>query len=86
MALHKIRKGLRLPIVGEPEQRVDEAMATARVALVAADYHGLRPTMHVQAGDQVKRGQLLSPCPVRRAAWCASRSRFVRSVPAESSL
>lgn len=59
MALHKIRKGLRLPIVGEPEQRVDDGKVPARVALVAADYHGLRPTMHVQAGDQVKRGQLL---------------------------
>ncbi len=59
MALHKIRKGLRLPITGEPEQRIDDGRAPSRVALVAADYHGMRPTMHVQAGDPVRRGQLL---------------------------
>jgi Na+-transporting NADH:ubiquinone oxidoreductase subunit A len=59
MALHRIKKGLRLPIVGEPEQRVDDGKVPTRVALVAADYRGLRPTMHVQPGDQVRRGQLL---------------------------
>lgn len=59
MALHKIKKGLDLPIRGEPEQTVEAAGTPDRVALVAADYHGLRPTMHVQAGDEVRRGQLL---------------------------
>ncbi len=32
---------------------------TRRVALLADDYIGLRPTMHVAAGDYVRRGQLL---------------------------
>ena len=59
MGLHKIRKGLRLPILGEPEQTVREGRSPGRVALVAADYVGLRPTMHVQAGDDVQRGQIL---------------------------
>ena len=59
MALHKIKKGLTLPILGEPEQRLDEARQPDRVALVAADYHGMKPTMHVQEGDDVRRGQLL---------------------------
>ncbi|MBN2309324.1 MAG: Na(+)-translocating NADH-quinone reductase subunit A [Candidatus Hydrogenedentes bacterium] len=59
MALHRIKKGLDLPIAGEPEQRIDEAPQPAAVALLAADYVGMRPTMYVAPGDVVKRGQLL---------------------------
>ena len=59
MGLHTIRKGLRLPIVGEPEQSIDTARMTRRVALLGDDYVGLRPTMHVAVGDDVRRGQLL---------------------------
>lgn len=59
MALHKIKKGLRLPIAGEPEQRIDAAAPPRRVALLADDYVGLKPTMQVRPGDQVRRGQLL---------------------------
>lgn len=59
MGLHRIRKGLRLPILGEPEQAASEGRSPGRVALLGADYVGLRPTMHVKAGDDVRRGQLL---------------------------
>ena len=58
-SVHKIKKGLDLPINGEPEQRIESANAPARVAVMAADYHGMKPTMHVQPGDAVRRGQLL---------------------------
>ncbi len=59
MAVHKIKKGLSLPITGEPQQKIEDARAPGRVALVAADYHGMKPTMHVKVGDGVRRGQLL---------------------------
>jgi Na+-transporting NADH:ubiquinone oxidoreductase subunit A len=59
MSLHTIRKGLRLPALGEPDQTVGSARMTSRVALLADDYVGLRPTMHVTEGDDVRRGQLL---------------------------
>jgi Na+-transporting NADH:ubiquinone oxidoreductase subunit A len=59
MALHRFRKGLRLPLAGAPVQEVERAPAPRHVALVAADFVGLRPTMHVAAGDSVRRGQLL---------------------------
>lgn len=59
MAVHRIKKGLRLPITGVPEQRVDDARAPSRVAVIAADFMGMKPTMHVKAGDEVRRGQLL---------------------------
>lgn len=59
MGHHRVRKGLDLPIAGAPEQRVEQAPAPARVALLADDYVGMRPTMHVSEGDEVQRGQLL---------------------------
>ncbi len=59
MGLHTIRKGLRLPTAGEPEQSIETARLARRVALLGDDYVGLRPTMHVAVGDDVRRGQLL---------------------------
>ncbi|MEM7482744.1 MAG: Na(+)-translocating NADH-quinone reductase subunit A [Acidobacteriota bacterium] len=59
MALHRIRRGLNLPITGAPEQTIEDAPSPSRVALMAADYPGMKPTMHVSLGDAVTRGQLL---------------------------
>ena len=59
MAVHTTRKGLELPIAGEPRQEIETADVSRRVGVVAADYIGLRPTMHVSVGDDVRRGQLL---------------------------
>ncbi len=42
-----IKRGLDLPITGEPEQRIDEGAAVSRVALVGDDYIGMKPTMLV---------------------------------------
>ena len=57
--LHKNSKGLDLPIAGEPEHRIETASPAHQVALLAADYPGMSPTMHVRVGDEVSRGQLL---------------------------
>ena len=59
MALHKIRRGLDLPITGPPEGGPEDGRQVSRVAIMAADYVGLKPTMHVKVGDSVTRGQLL---------------------------
>ena len=59
MALHRINKGLDLPLAGDPVQAVEPARAVDRVALLGADYHGLKPTLLVQEGDRVLRGQPL---------------------------
>ena len=59
MALHRVRRGLRLPIVGAPIQQIESGKSTQTVGLIAEDYVGLRPTMHVTVGDSVRRGQLL---------------------------
>ena len=59
MAVHVIKKGLDLPITGAPEQVIESAKTSTRVALVAADYVGMRPSLFVQVGDMVQRGQVL---------------------------
>jgi Na+-transporting NADH:ubiquinone oxidoreductase subunit A len=55
----KIKKGLDLPIEGAPKQEIADASAATRVAILGEEYVGMRPTMHVQAGDVVKKGQVL---------------------------
>lgn len=59
MAVHKISKGLDLPIAGRPIQVIRETITPSRVAIVADDYPGMKPRMHVEEGQTVKRGQLL---------------------------
>jgi Na+-transporting NADH:ubiquinone oxidoreductase subunit A len=59
MALHKITKGLDLPITGAPIQIVRDTVHPARVAVMADDFPGLRPGMTVEEGQTVKRGQPL---------------------------
>ncbi len=59
MAVHTIKRGLDLPISGEPIQVVETGPPTTSVALLAHDYHFMKPRMHVAVGDRVKRGQLL---------------------------
>ncbi|HVS16702.1 MAG TPA: NADH:ubiquinone reductase (Na(+)-transporting) subunit A [Thermoanaerobaculia bacterium] len=59
MGLHKVKRGLDLPIVGVPDRQVDDAPSPGSVALVAADYPGMKPQMSVAEGDPVRLGQLL---------------------------
>lgn len=59
MGLHKVRRGLDLPIAGQPAQQIDSAPAPANVGLLAEDYIGMKPTMLVAVGDSVRRGQAL---------------------------
>lgn len=54
-----IRKGLDVPISGEPAQRIEAARPVRSVALIGRDYNGMKPTMAVQVGDRVKLGQIV---------------------------
>ncbi len=51
-----IKKGLDLPITGEPSREISEHRP-AHVALVGYDYVGMKPTMNVKEGDIVAKGQ-----------------------------
>ena len=58
--IFKFSKGLDLPILGSPDQRIDEGRPPSKkVAVLGEDYIGLKPTMLVKVGDKVKQGQPL---------------------------
>lgn len=65
----KIRKGLDLPIAGEPEQTIHAGKSPEQVALLGGDYNGMKPTMAVEVGANIKLGQVLftdKKCPAVR--------------------
>ena len=55
--MHRITKGLDIPITGQPEQTITDGPAITKVALIGPDYIGMKPTMLVGQGDTVKLGQ-----------------------------
>jgi Na+-transporting NADH:ubiquinone oxidoreductase subunit A len=55
----KIKRGLDIPLAGAPSGELDTSVTTRAAGLLGADYHGMKPTMAVQVGDVVKRGDLL---------------------------
>lgn len=57
--MFKIRKGLDLPIAGVPEPHVSPGASVRHVAILGDDYLGMRPSMLVQEGDRVIKGQAL---------------------------
>lgn len=61
MAIHKITKGLDLPLSGSPVQviREEHRGSCSHVAVIADDFVGMKPRMEIEEGDFVKRGQLL---------------------------
>ncbi|MCC5855513.1 MAG: Na(+)-translocating NADH-quinone reductase subunit A [Idiomarina sp.] len=54
-----IKKGLDIPIAGAPQQIIEDGPAIQSVATLGEEYVGMRPTMHVQVDDRVKKGQIL---------------------------
>lgn len=57
--VHYAKKGLDLPITGQPAQHVENACRVRHVASAATDFIGMKPRMHVQVGDRVRRGDPL---------------------------
>lgn len=55
----RIKRGLDLPITGAPRQDIDGGAPVTRVAVLGPDYVGMKPTMEVQEGDRVRKGQVL---------------------------
>jgi Na+-transporting NADH:ubiquinone oxidoreductase subunit A len=57
-----IKKGLDVPVSGEPVQTISLALATKTVAVTGPNYNGMKPSMLVNVGDEVKIGQPLFTC------------------------
>ncbi|WP_417385145.1 Na(+)-translocating NADH-quinone reductase subunit A [Gimesia sp.] len=54
-----IKKGLDLPIAGVPSALIENGPAVRSVALIGPDYIGMKPTLLVEVGDTVKKGQVV---------------------------
>ncbi len=59
MGIIKIKRGLNLPLKGDPDQIVSDGRDVKKVALIGYDYPGMKPTIKVAIGDKVKTGQIL---------------------------
>ncbi len=59
MSLQIVRRGFDIPLAGAPGEHPEETRIPSRIALLGADYPGMRPTMRVREGDSVERGGLL---------------------------
>ncbi len=58
-----IKKGLDLPIKGSPTDSVDVLPSEPKkLGVVGFDFNGMKPTMKVQVGDEVKIGDILFTC------------------------
>ncbi|HDQ45699.1 MAG TPA: Na(+)-translocating NADH-quinone reductase subunit A [bacterium] len=57
--MHRIRRGLDLPVNGKPAQHISTGRDVKTVALTGPDYAGMKPALSVSAGDRVKLGQVL---------------------------
>ena len=55
----KIKKGLNIPINGEPTEDINVSKNCRSVAILGDDYVGMKPTMLVEEGEEVKLGQPL---------------------------
>ncbi len=55
----KIRKGLTVPLQGQPQPVIDDAAEVTSVAVLGTDVVGLRPGMKIREGDRVRLGQTL---------------------------
>ena len=57
--MYNLKKGLNIPISGSPEGTVSDSTKISHVGILGPDYIGMKPTMMVEVGDQVKIGSVL---------------------------
>ncbi len=76
-----IRKGLNIPIKGEPQQVISDGPTVSSVAVLGSDFVGIKPTMAVAEGDRVRLGQpLFNDRANPRVRYTAPGSGVVRAI------
>lgn len=60
MAVHKVTKGLDIPLAGVPEPVLHNAPPATRVALLPRDFVGLKARVLVEPGQAVRVGEVLA--------------------------
>ena len=56
MAKFSLKRGLDIPILGSPEQKIYKAREPKTIAVMGTDFIGLKPKMLVSEGDPVDKG------------------------------
>ena len=56
MQQHRLRKGLDVPVLGAPGDFIEDGASIRTVAILGADYIGLKPRLSVQEGDVIAAG------------------------------
>ena len=56
VTVYQLKKGLDLPVAGAPQQQIYAGPKITHVAMLGADYVGLKPRLAVQEGDVVGAG------------------------------
>jgi Na+-transporting NADH:ubiquinone oxidoreductase subunit A len=59
VSVHRIARGLDIPLAGAPQGEPEASPTPTFVAWVAADYVGIKPALRVNVGDRVQRGSPL---------------------------
>ena len=59
MALHRIKKGFDVKIIGAPKSEIQNFTNTNKYAVYPTEFEGIKPRLLVKVGDKVKRGQVL---------------------------
>jgi Na+-transporting NADH:ubiquinone oxidoreductase subunit A len=56
MTNFSLKRGLNIPILGSPEQKIYDGHKPKTLAVLGTDFEGLKPKMLIAEGDKVKRG------------------------------
>ena len=56
MAKFSLKRGLDIPILGSPEQKIYKAREPKTIAIMGTDFNGLKPKMLISEGDKVNKG------------------------------
>ena len=56
MAKFSLKRGLDIPILGSPEQKIYKTREPKTIAVMGTDFIGLKPKMLVSEGDPVDKG------------------------------
>ena len=56
MAKFSLKRGLDIPILGSPEQKIYKGSEPNTMAVMGPDFNGLKPKMLVSEGEKVVKG------------------------------
>lgn len=54
-----IKKGLDVPLAGNPDNVIHNEVSVNEVAIVGSSFNGMKPTLKVREGDKVVKGQVV---------------------------